>query len=219
MPPKLDKKFLNLDFKNLTDEGEFEGYAAKFGEQDSYGDTIVGGAFKKTLREKRPNQIKMLWQHWTDEPIGVWTEFKEDNQGLYARGRLLTVVQKGKEAYELIKAGAVEGLSIGYRSVKSIYDDKTGFRDLLEVELFEVSIVSFPAIATAGVTGIKHDWTIRDVERILREAGMPNAMATKLVASGWKAANSRGQGDPDDGLMSVVDKFRDMNEDLKRRVA
>ena len=218
MTTNTEKKFQLLDLKEVSEEGVFEGYASKFGDRDQGGDTVMKGAFKNSLSQRKAKGVKMLWQHDPSHPIGVWDEIKEDATGLFVRGRLLTTVQKAKETYELMKAGVIDGLSIGYRTIKSLRDDATGFRQLKEVDLWEISLVTFPMLTSATVTSVKGDWTKREVERVLRDAGMPNAMAVKLIAGGWNTANSDGQGDPDDGLSSLTERLRRMNENLQRRL-
>lgn len=220
MTTNTEQKFAPLDLKEVSDEGEFEGYASKFGDRDQGGDTVVKGAFTSSLKKRRVQGIKMLWQHDPSFPIGVWDEIKEDSNGLYVKGRLLTSVSKAKETYELMKAGVIDGLSIGYRTIKAMRDDRTGYRELKELDLWEISLVTFPMLASATVTSVKGDWDKRSVERVLRDAGMPNAMAVKLIAGGWDAANtSGGQGDPDDGLNDLAAQLRQMNETLQRRLS
>lgn len=219
MTTSTEKKFVPLDLKEVSDEGVFEGYASKFGDRDQGGDTVMRGAFKNSLRQRKAKEVKMLWQHDPSFPIGIWEEMSEDATGLYVRGRLLTSVPKAKETYELMKAGIIDGLSIGYRTIKATRDDATGERQLKEVDLWEISLVTFPMLTSATVTSVKGDWNKRDVERVLRDAGMPNAMAVKLIAGGWDAANtSGGQGDPDDGLNALAAQLRQMNETLQRRL-
>lgn len=220
MTTNTEKKFQQLDLKEVSDSGEFEGYASKFGDRDQGGDTVMKGAFKNSLRTRSAKGVKMLWQHDPSNPIGIWEEIKEDQNGLYVRGKLLVSVQKAKETYELMKAGIIDGLSIGYRTIKALRDDATGFRQLKEVDLWEISLVTFPMLQSATVTSVKGDWNKREIERVLRDAGMPNAMAVKLIAGGWNAANtSGGQGDPDDGLSDLAEQVRRMNETLTRRLS
>lgn len=218
MTTNTEKKFQLLDLKEVSEEGVFEGYASKFGDRDQGGDTVMKGAFKNSLSQRKAKGVKMLWQHDPSHPIGVWDEIKEDATGLFVRGRLLTTVQKAKETYELMKAGVIDGLSIGYRTIKSLRDDATGFRQLKEVDLWEISLVTFPMLTSATVTSVKGDWTKREVERVLRDAGMPNAMAVKLIAGGYDAANSGGQRDADDGLNDLAETIRQMNDNLQRRL-
>ncbi len=198
---------IQLDAKAITEEGEFKGYASRFGIKDSYRDIIEKGAFEKCLKKRGVEGIKMLWQHNREEVIGVWTEMREDSKGLYVEGQLLLDVQKGKEAYTLMKAGAIDAMSIGFQTIKST-EDKTGIRRIMQADLREVSLVTFPALDSATITGVKEEpWTKRDVEHILREAGMPNAMAVKLLAGGWEVANTAGQRDAD-SLKEVADILR-----------
>lgn len=219
MAKNLDQKFCTLDLKQVSEEGEFEGYASKFGDRDQGGDTVMKGAFTDSLKRRKPNEVKMLWQHNASEPIGIWEDMKEDRTGLFVKGRLLLSVNRARETHELMKAGVIDGLSIGFRTVRSTRDDQTGDRQLKELDLWEVSLVTFPMLESATVTSVKGDWNKRDVERVLRDAGMPNAMAVKLIAGGWDAANTAGvQGDPDNGLSDLAESLRRMNETLQRRM-
>lgn len=216
----VEKKFQPLDLKEVDEDGNFSGYASKFNEVDLGGDSVSPGAFKSSLTERPGPAIKMLWQHDPSQPLGIWTKASEDNVGLRVEGKLLTTIQRAREVHEMMKAGIIDGLSIGYRTIKGARDDRTGRRLLKEVDLWEISLVTFPMQRTATVTSVKGEWDKRVVERVLRDAGMPNAMATKLIAGGWDAANtSGGQGDPDDGLDSVAESLRRMNETLMRRLA
>lgn len=129
-----------------------EGYASLFGRTDQGGDQVMAGAYAASLAAatKAGRRVKMLWQHDPAAPIGVWDEVREDATGLYVKGRILTEVERGREAAALLSAGAIEGLSIGYRTVKADRDAK-GVRRLAEVELWEVSLVTFPMQAEARV--------------------------------------------------------------------
>ncbi|PUB13133.1 HK97 family phage prohead protease [Yoonia sediminilitoris] len=150
----LEHKFCQLGAEvTVTDGTVISGYASLFGQSDQGGDIVESGAYKTSLAQKRG--IKMLWQHDPTQPIGVWDEVREDSKGLWVKGRLLTDVAKGREAASLINAGAIDGLSIGYRTVKSRKDDKGG-RLLSELELWEVSLVTFPMLPSARV-GAKGD--------------------------------------------------------------
>jgi hypothetical protein len=154
----LERKFARFDADlTLTDGAGIEGYASYFGDTDQSGDVVVAGAYTTSLArlsaERR--QVKMLWQHDPAQPIGVWDEVREDKRGLYVKGRLLEAVGRGREAAALIGAGAIDGLSIGYRTVRATKNDK-GQRLLQELELWEVSLVTFPMLPNARVTA-KHD--------------------------------------------------------------
>ena len=136
----------------VTDGTVISGYASLFGRKDQGGDTVQKGAYAISLKAMKAagRGVKMLWQHDPTQPIGVWDEVREDATGLYVRGRILTEVEKGREAAALLTAGAIDGLSIGYRTVKAERDGK-GQRLLSELELWEVSLVTFPMLPEARV--------------------------------------------------------------------
>jgi HK97 family phage prohead protease len=218
MPNNLEMKFATLDLKTITDEGEFEGYASKFEDRDQGGDKVMKGAFTKSLTRQSSRGIKMLWQHDPSLPIGNWDVVEEDELGLKVKGKLLLAVQKAQEVHHLMKAGIIDGLSIGYRTIRAAKDAVDGSRKLIELDLWEISVVTFPMLPSATVSSVKNGWSKRTTERVLRDAGMPNAMAVKLIAGGWDAANSGGQGDPDDGIDELAETIRQMNETLRRRL-
>lgn len=148
-------KNLNIEIKEVSESGVFSGYGSVFGNVDSYGDVVDKGAFTRTLKN-RNSPVKLLWQHRGDEPIGVFTEIVQDDKGLSVKGQLNLEVQRGKEAYSLLRQGALDGLSIGYATVK----DKivNGVRFLKEVKLYEISLVTFPANEAAQVNSVKNDF-------------------------------------------------------------
>ena len=123
-----------------------------FGTADQGGDVVQQGAYAKSLNalKSRGRSVKMLWQHDPNRPIGVWDEVYEDKYGLFVKGRILTDIQAGREAIALVEAGAIDGLSIGYRTVRSEKGAKGG-RNLHELELWEVSLVTFPMLPEARV--------------------------------------------------------------------
>lgn len=143
----LETKFHQFDSElTLDDDHVIEGYASLFGAKDQGGDVVQKGAYAKSLEGGR--RVKMLWQHDPSEPIGIWDEVREDERGLYVKGRLLDSVARAREAAALTRAGAIDGLSIGYRTVKS-HKNESGNRCLSEVELWEVSLVTFPMLPEA----------------------------------------------------------------------
>ncbi|MGX7896885.1 HK97 family phage prohead protease [Tsuneonella sp. HG222] len=146
-----------LELKALEQTGEFSGYGSVFGNVDSYKEVVMPGAFKRSLAEHRRNKTrpKMFWQHDPYSPIGSWTECAEDDHGLLVTGKLNMDVQKGAEAYALLKAGDIDGLSIGYRVVKSADDEEAGIVQLKELNLIEVSVVSLAANDQATVGAVK----------------------------------------------------------------
>jgi uncharacterized protein len=136
-------------------DGTVEGYASLFGEIDQARDMVMRGAFAQTLATRNIRRVPMLFQHDPTEPVGVWLELREDHRGLFARGRLIPEVARGRELLSLLRAGAVDGLSIGFRTSKARIDPRTRIRRLLAVDLWEISIVTFPLLAGARVRAVK----------------------------------------------------------------
>jgi HK97 family phage prohead protease len=139
----------------MDDEVEIEGYASLFWTRDLNEDVTAAGAFGESLARTGAGGVKMLHQHETDDPIGVWDEIAEDARGLYVRGRILGVSPQARLVAALVKAGALDGLSIGFRTVKARPDESGRLRVLTEVELWEVSIVTFPMLPGAKITALR----------------------------------------------------------------
>jgi uncharacterized protein len=147
-----------FELKFLAESGTFEGYASVFGVTDNAGDVIVPGAFLRSLARWRAEgrMPPMLWQHDAAQPVGIFDEMREDACGLFVKGRLfVTDIARAREAYRLLKEKVVTGLSIGYRVKESRADAKRGARVLEEIELLEVSMVTFPANEAARVSRVK----------------------------------------------------------------
>ncbi|MEN6587905.1 MAG: HK97 family phage prohead protease [Sulfuricella sp.] len=146
-----------LQIKATGDDGTVEGYGSVFGVRDNYDDVIAKGAFIQSLKDHKAagTMPAMLWQHDADKPIGVWTEMVEDEKGLRIKGQLAMETVKGKEAHALLKMGALNGLSIGFMSKEWAYDRDTEVRTLTAIDLWEVSLVTFPANEKARVTNVK----------------------------------------------------------------
>ena len=186
---EMEHKFLPLEIK-AEDNGAISGYGSFFNVKDRGGDMLISGAFKKTLEGPMP---KMLWQHDPRQVIGVWTKAAEDSKGLHLEGRILPEVAKGAEALALLRAKAIDGLSIGYIT-KDYEITGTGHarvRQLKAVVLPEVSVVTFPMNTEATVTEVKQLGSPRDVENILRDAGVPGAFAKLVALHGFKGAENR----------------------------
>lgn len=165
----LEHKFARFgDGIKVSDDAMIEGYASLFGQADQRGDIVQKGAYAASIAKlkKAGQRVKMLWQHDPAQPIGVWDDVREDDNGLWVKGRLLDTTQKGREAAALIAAGAIDGLSIGYRTTKANKNDK-GQRLLTELELWEVSLVTFPMLPSARVAAkgdsLDIDDTLRDL--------------------------------------------------------
>ena len=128
---------------------EIEGHASLFWTRDLNDDVTAAGAFAASLARTGPAGVKMLHQHDDAEPVGVWDAIVEDDKGLHVRGRILRTTPRGRLVAALVEAGALDGLSIGFRAVKARPDDTGRLRVLREVELWEVSIVTFPMLPGA----------------------------------------------------------------------
>jgi HK97 family phage prohead protease len=136
-------------------DGSVEGYASLFGEVDQSRDMVMPGAFARTLSLRGIRRIPMLFQHDPAEPVGIWQELTEDWRGLRVRGKLIPDVMRARELLALMKEGAADGLSIGFKTVKARLDPKTRIRKLTEIELWEISIVTFPLLPGARVRAVK----------------------------------------------------------------
>lgn len=158
----------------IAADGTVEGYASLFGELDQARDMVMPGAFRATLRTRGVRRIPMLFQHDPAEPVGVWLELREDGRGLYARGRLIPEVQRGRELLALVRQGGIDGLSIGFRTVKGRIDPRTRIRKLDIVDLWEISIVTFPLLTGARVQAVKQT---PPVSRARQQAERDFAMA------------------------------------------
>lgn len=195
-------KYAPLNLNTVASDGIFEGYASLFNTIDMGNDSVAPGAFKKYLgrqsinrsgKNTSPFSVKMLYQHNPSEPIGIWEVIREDHKGLYVKGRLIPEIRRAKEVLALMKRGAIDGLSIGYKTIRSRQMNKGSVRQLLEVELYEVSVVTFPmhpgarvqAVKTLAITnGLPN---IRDFERWLtRDAGFTRRQAQTAIAKGFK---------------------------------
>jgi len=117
---------------------------------------VLPGAFRESLAKRGTKSIKLLFQHDPAEPIGVWLELREDAQGLFVRGRVLPEIERGREVLALMRAGALDGLSIGFRTVEGRTDSKTGIRKLSKIDLWEISVVTFPMQPEARISAVKN---------------------------------------------------------------
>lgn len=173
--PEIERKFAHAELSEVEANGSFSGYASLFGETDLNRDLVMPGAFRRSIAKRGPSGIRMLFQHDPAAPIGVWEEMREDSRGLFVRGRLMTEVAKGREVLALMRAGAIDGLSIGFRTVRGRTDAKSGVRQLIEIDLWEVSVVTFPMLPAARVSAVKAAIG-RDLAGVIRRAaGMVRA--------------------------------------------
>lgn len=203
MTLKIDTKFQPLDLKAAKD-GTIEGYASLFGIEDKGADMVMPGAYAKSLQSKalKGEKVKMLWQHDPSQPIGVWNEVREDTKGLWVKGTILSEVAKGREAKALMEAGAIDGLSIGYRTIAA---DRVGdVRQLKEIEIWEVSLVTFPMLPEARVS-LKLDG-LDEIKQILEAGGRLTERQFEALTKGLGLSNAqaeraarihlKGQGEP-----------------------
>ena len=201
-------KYLNrpIEIKAVNEDGLFSGYASVFEEIDSYRDIVKRGAFEKTLAESesKGRAVPILWQHDAAKPIGVYTELKEDERGLYVEGQLNMDVQQAREALSLLKQKALSGISIGYNSVRYDTDVKSGVRRLYELKLFEASLVTFPACDSARVTDVKTILadgnlpSLPEFEDFLCEAGFSRSQAKAIAGNGLTKLIRREVGSDED---------------------
>lgn len=182
------RKFANLELKSVKDNGSFCGYASVFGEVDLGKDVIERGAFRRSLVERGAGGIRMLYQHDPREPIGAWTLIREDARGLYVEGLLAPGVTRAKEVHSLMKTGALDGLSIGFQTLRAGKQDSEGVRRILEADLWEISVVTFPMLPTARVSDVKQAHFYRDRET---ETIRHIRRATKVMREGLFAHFSK----------------------------
>ncbi len=200
----VEMKAVETDDENM---GTFEGYGSVFNNKDLGNDVIVPGAFNKSLGKTGPKGVKLLYQHKTDMPIGVFESIEEDERGLKVRGKLALKTQLGREAYELMKIGALDGLSIGFRvSPKGqSYDAKGKRRMIKEVELMEISLVTFPMNPKAKIRSVKGaEMTIREWENGLRDAFQLSRSEAKVAAKSVHEAFSPRDVDEDAVMAKAV---------------
>lgn len=152
----MDHLDLSIRFEASDVAGEFSGHAAIWDERNGHNEAVQRGAFKRSLTEHRTAGTRplMLWSHNPADIIGVWTEVREDETGLAVKGRIITATNRGAEAYELLKAGALNGLSIGFRA-RGDKRGANGIRILTDIDLAEISVVGLPSAGRARITSIR----------------------------------------------------------------
>lgn len=188
-----EAKFTALDLKSVAPDGTFEGYASLFNREDLGRDIVLPGAFTDTLRQRGAQGVRMLFQHNPEEPIGAWETLAEDAKGLFARGRLTTQVARAREVLALMRAGAVDGLSIGFKAVRARRDPGHRVRRIEKIDLWEISVVTFPMLPEARVASVKAGalLTARSSEReferwLTQDAGLTRSEARAVLRHGYK---------------------------------
>lgn len=225
----IENKILNYPFElkqeDIQEDGTFSGYGSIFGNKDSHSDIVMPGAFTKTILKngRNGNGVAMLYQHDSRRPIGVWTMLMEDKKGLKVEGKLILGTQDGRETYELMKAGALKGLSIGYDSIIDEIDRDKKVRYLKEVSLWEISPVTFGANIKAQVMNVKKIEidqikdidNERDLEKILRESGLSKCAAQYIVKQ-MKPGLREAEPEADNSWASdLLDVIKIVNQDMK----
>ena len=194
-------------------KGIFTGYGSIFGNEDQGNDIVKKGAFSKSLTRRPPSKVKMLFQHKTDEPIGIFTDIYEDNKGLFVKGQLAMGTQKGREAYELLKMGALDGMSIGFKAdpdKQGYNENKRGVRTLKEVDLMEISLVTFPMNESALIETVKGNAkNIREWEKILRDAGGLSRTEAKIGAKALSESLIQRDAEDKQSLADLILKVAD----------
>lgn len=153
--PLTSRLYVPLSMKSLGGDGRFSGYASVFGEVDLGKDVIERGAFARSLARKGPSGVRMLYQHDPAEPIGRWLVLREDQRGLFVEGQLTLGAPRADEVHAHLKNRALDGLSIGFRTVRAERDAASGIRRILEADLWEISVVTFPMLPSARVVTVK----------------------------------------------------------------
>ena len=215
MMPTKQRLDIPLKIKSVSETGEFEGYGSVFGVEDSYSDVVVKGAFQKSLAlwAEKGRLPSMLWQHKMSEPIGIYTEMKEDDHGLYVKGRLLIDGDDlAKRAHAHAKAGSLGGLSIGFILKDWEYDSQKGVYLLKEIDLWEVSLVTMPANDEARISEVKsmlekgETPSPSKIERALRDVGFSRSQAKTFMSKGYSAIDAqRDAGSQNEALQSLKD--------------
>lgn len=206
-------KFAGIKPDTVAGDGTFTGYASLFGVTDLAKDQVAKGAFAKSLAERGVGAIRMLFQHDPNEPIGQWLDISEDRRGLKVTGKLMPGVARAREVLELMRGKALDGLSIGFKTVKARKDAATGVRHILEADLWEISVVTFPMLPSARVSDVKAGGspfpTTREFELWLRrDAGLTRGEARGDIARGF-AKVKREREAADDQTARLAGRIRD----------
>jgi HK97 family phage prohead protease len=224
-----ETKFARVDLGTVEADGSFSGYASVFGKPDLAGDIVMPGAFAKSLSTRGAGGIKLLFQHDPGEPIGAWLDIREDQTGLFVRGRLLPEVNRAREVLALMRAGVLDGLSIGFRTVRAkagqaVANTTHAARQLLEVDLWEISVVTFPMLPEARVGQVKTNQaeastlppqTEREFERwLIRDCRFSRKQARTVIAAGYKALTPERDAGPRNDKV-LADRIRSASRALK----
>jgi HK97 family phage prohead protease len=186
-------------------EGTFTGFASTFGNIDNDGDIIAKGAFNESLASGKV--VKMLWQHDTREVIGKFVEFQETDQGLAVKGKLTMGVNRAREAFHLLKDGALD-MSVGFKLLDSDFNE-SGNRVIKSADLMEVSLVTFPANNQAKIFSVKSIDNERDLEKLLRDAGFSRNDSKIIISKGYRSLKDLREAEENsDEIVSLFQQFK-----------
>lgn len=192
-----ETKRMPIKLERVKLDGSFTGYASLFHKVDQGKDAVAPGAFKASLKGRPASSIRMLFQHDPDQPIGVWKKITEDAKGLYVEGQITRGVGRSEEILELMRAGAVDGLSIGFKTMRAKVNPETKVRWILSADLWEISVVTFPLLEGARIENVKSAFgsnlpTKRELERwLMRDAGLSQRDAKRMLSGGYDALNCK----------------------------
>jgi len=202
-----------LEVRAAREDGTFTGILSAYGVKDEYGDIVEPGAFDASLKQNG-GSVPLLWQHRIDEPIGALA-LRDTEKALLVDGKLLLSVPRAKEAYDFLKAGVVRGLSVGFRTIRD--EIREGVRRLLEVKLYEGSLVTIPANPKAVVTDVKTVASVRDFEAFLRQCGLSKSEAVRVASHGYKGLGLPDEPEPDPAEGELLVWLQERNAAFRQR--
>jgi len=192
-----ETKRMPIQLEAVKLDGSFNGYASLFDKVDQGKDAVAPGAFKTSLRGRPASSVRMLFQHDPDQPIGVWKKIAEDTKGLYVEGQITRGVHRSEEILELMRAGAIDGLSIGFKTKRAKVNPDTKVRCIMAADLWEISVVTFPLLEDARIENVKSISTNslptkREIERwLMRDAGLSRREAKRMISGGYDAIDCK----------------------------
>lgn len=216
-----ETKFAPVDVRDIKLDGRFSGYASLFGAIDQGNYMVAQGAFSGSLKNRKPSDVRMLFQHDPDQPIGCWKKIIEDEKGLYVEGKITRGVRRSEEVLELMREGALDGLSIGFKTKRARVNPATKVRIIMAADLWEISIVTFPLLEEARIETVKSAQqnklpTSREFERWLtRDAGLSRREAKMIISNGFNALHGKRDATVDH---SLADKIRKATKIISQRI-
>ena len=194
----------HLDIKSLSDAGQIVGLAARYGNMDADGESFEQGAFAKSAAAiKMGGRLPaMLLHHDRTRPVGRWDSFEESVAGLIVQGQIALEANDGRDAYALVKGGALNGLSVGFRTIA----DKiaSNVRVITEAELFEVSLVAVPSNPMTRIDGVKSLPDVRGIEEMLRNGGISGRKAKAAASAAWRALQGQDAEHADEAKLAEI---------------